>query len=168
MYNRFEFFRANWWQLSYCNFLIDRFSSVNLIGQIETLLVLELCFALGKTSHQMLQNWIIASGRFSCWYEITKTKKVNLFFIQSSWKHDKQSPWGNLDFHSSSYNITIILGDFDLSVEELHVKTFCESYSLKCLIKQLTCYKNPAKPTCTYLVLNKVSRCFQSVETENF
>ena len=73
-----------------------------------------------------------------------------------------------LDFHSSSYSITIILGDFDLSVEGLHMKTFCESYSLKCLIKQLTCYKNPAKPTCTDLVLNKVSRCFQSVEAENF
>ena len=38
-----------------------------------------------------------------------------------------------LDFHSSSYNNIIILGE-----------TFCESYSLQNLIKPPTCYKNPS------------------------
>ena len=36
-----------------------------------------------------------------------------------------------LDFHSSTYNNIIILGDFNVSVEELHKKTFCENYNLQ-------------------------------------
>ena len=36
-----------------------------------------------------------------------------------------------LDFHSSSSNNIIILGDFNVSVEEPHMKTFCEKYSLQ-------------------------------------
>ena len=40
-----------------------------------------------------------------------------------------------LDFHSSSYNNIIILGDFNVGVEEPHIKTFCENYSLQKLNK---------------------------------
>ena len=40
-----------------------------------------------------------------------------------------------LDFHSSSYNNIIILGYFNVGVEEPHMKTFCESSGLKGLIK---------------------------------
>ena len=36
-----------------------------------------------------------------------------------------------LDFHSSSYNNIIILGDFNVGVEEPHMKTFCKNYSLQ-------------------------------------
>ena len=39
------------------------------------------------------------------------------------------------DFHSSSYNNIIILGDFNVGVEEPHMKTLCEYYSLQILIK---------------------------------
>ena len=49
-----------------------------------------------------------------------------------------------LDFHSSSYNSIIISGDFNVGVEEPHMKTFYENYSLQSLIKQSTCYKNPS------------------------
>ena len=38
-------------------------------------------------------------------------------------------------------------------VEEPHMKTFCENYSLKNLMKQPTCYENPAKPTRIYSIL---------------
>ena len=51
-----------------------------------------------------------------------------------------------LDFHSSSYNNIIILGDFNVGVEEPHMKTFCENYSLQNLIKQPTCYKTLLDP----------------------
>ena len=67
-----------------------------------------------------------------------------------------------LDFHSSSYNNIIILGDFNVSVEEPHMKTFSENYSLQNLIKQPTCYKNPSRPTCIDLILTNVPRSFQS------
>ena len=52
-----------------------------------------------------------------------------------------------LDFYSSSYSSIIILGDFNVCVEEARMATFCKSYDLKSLIKQPTCYKNPARPT---------------------
>ena len=67
-----------------------------------------------------------------------------------------------LDFHSSSYNNSIILGDFNVGVEEPHMKTFCENYSLQNLIKQPTCYKRPSRPTCIDLILTNVPRSFQS------
>ena len=51
-----------------------------------------------------------------------------------------------LDFYSSSYNNFIILGDFNVGVEEPQRKMFCENYSLQNLIKQLTCYKNFLDP----------------------
>ena len=61
-----------------------------------------------------------------------------------------------LDFHSSTYNNIIILGDFNVGVEEPHMKTFCESYSLQNLIKQPTCYKNPSRPTCIDFISTNV------------
>ena len=67
-----------------------------------------------------------------------------------------------LDFHSSSYNNIIILGDFNVGVEEPHMKTFSENYSPQNLIKQSTCYKNPSRPTCIDLILTNVPRSFQS------
>ena len=36
-----------------------------------------------------------------------------------------------LDFHSSSYNNIIILGYFNVDLEEPHMKTFCENYIYK-------------------------------------
>ena len=42
------------------------------------------------------------------------------------------------------------------------MQSFCESYNLKSLIKQPTCYKNPDKPTFIDLILTNVPRMFQS------
>ena len=67
-----------------------------------------------------------------------------------------------LDVHSSSYNNVLILGDFNVGVEEAHMETFCENYSLQNLIKQPTCYKNSFRPTCIDLILTNVPRSFQS------
>ena len=36
------------------------------------------------------------------------------------------------------------------------MKSFCENYNLKSLIKQTTCCKNPNKPTCINLILTNV------------
>ena len=56
----------------------------------------------------------------------------------------------------------ILLGDFNVEVNDNHMKSFCENYGLKNLIKQPTCYKNPSNPTCIYLILTNVHRSFQS------
>ena len=67
-----------------------------------------------------------------------------------------------LDFHSSSYNNIIIIGDFNVGVEEPYMKTFCKNYSLQNLIKQPTCYKNPSRPTFIDLILTIDPHSFQS------
>ena len=64
----------------------------------------------------------------------------------------------SLDLHSSKYEKILILGDFNVEIEEANMKSFCENYNLKSLIKQPTCYKNPNKPT----ILTNVPRMFQS------
>ena len=49
------------------------------------------------------------------------------------------------------------------------VKSFCENYSLRCLIKQPTCYKSPTSPTYIELILTNKLQSFQStcvLETE--
>ena len=57
----------------------------------------------------------------------------------------------------------MILGDFNVEIEEANMKSFCKNYNLKSLIKQPTCYKNSNKPTCIDdLTLTNVRRMFQS------
>ena len=46
---------------------------------------------------------------------------------------------------------------------------FCDTYDLKCLIEEPTCYKNPENPSCIDLILTNYPKCFQSscaVETD--
>ena len=46
----------------------------------------------------------------------------------------------SLDLHSSKYEKILILGDFNVEIEEANMKSFCENYNLKRLIKQPACY----------------------------
>ena len=66
-----------------------------------------------------------------------------------------------LDLHSLKYKKLLILGDFNAEIEEANVKSFCENYNLKSLIKQPTCYNNPNKPTCIDLILTTFHACFK-------
>ena len=63
---------------------------------------------------------------------------------------------------SSDYEKMIFLGDFNVADDEHQVKSFCENYGLKSLIRQPTCYKNPSNPVCIDLNLTNVPRSFQS------
>ena len=56
----------------------------------------------------------------------------------------------------------MILGDFHVEIKEEHMKSFCENYNLKSLVKQPTCYKNPDKPAFIDLILTNVPCRFQS------
>ena len=42
------------------------------------------------------------------------------------------------------------------------MNAFCERYSLSSLIKEPTCYKNPANPSCIDLILTNSLRSFQN------
>ena len=68
----------------------------------------------------------------------------------------------SLDVFSSKYERFLLLGDFNVGVEETHMKSFCENYALTNLIRQPTCYKNPDSPTCIDLMITNVPRSFQS------
>ena len=56
-----------------------------------------------------------------------------------------------LDLHPSNYKNILILGNFNVGVNEEQMKTFCETYNLNNLIKQPACYKNLYSPACINL-----------------
>ena len=56
-----------------------------------------------------------------------------------------------LELHSSKYEKMLILGVFNLEIDENllpHIKSSYETYYLTNLIKQPTCYNNPHISTC--------------------
>ena len=106
-----------------------------------------------------------------------EAKPIESFYIELNLRNDKQllicsyNPHKNnigkslsdfLDLHSSTYKKVLILGDFNVEVDEQNMKTFCDSYSLTSLIKQPTFYKNPLPPKCINLILTNVPRSFQT------
>ena len=67
-----------------------------------------------------------------------------------------------LDLHSATYEKVLILGDFNVGIEEQHMKAFCDNYNLTSIIKQGTCYKNEHSAICIDLILSNTPRSFQS------
>ena len=45
-----------------------------------------------------------------------------------------------LDLHSTTYENILILGNFNVGIEDQHMRSFCDNYNLTSLIKQPTCY----------------------------
>ena len=56
----------------------------------------------------------------------------------------------------------MLLGDFNVRVDDETMRNFCNSYSLHSLIKESTCFKNPENPSCIDLILTNKPRSFQS------
>ena len=67
-----------------------------------------------------------------------------------------------LDSYYSKYENVIFLGDFNAGLLETPMTSFCESYNLKSIIKQPTCFKNLEKPSCIDLILTNRPKSFQS------
>ena len=57
-----------------------------------------------------------------------------------------------LDIYSSSFN-NIILGDFNVEMEEEQNRVFCDNNNFKNVIRQSTCYKRPSNTICIDLIL---------------
>ena len=68
----------------------------------------------------------------------------------------------SLDLYLSQYDNIIIVGDFNTEIGETSMNAFCERYSLSSLIKEPTCYKNPASPSYIDLILTNSPRSFQN------
>ena len=62
----------------------------------------------------------------------------------------------------SSYENHIIMCDFNVGPENTYIKSFCNNFDLKNLIKEPTCFKNPENPSCIDLILTNRSRSFQN------
>ena len=67
-----------------------------------------------------------------------------------------------LALYSSSYENLIIVGDFNVYVEEICMSRFRDAFGLKSLIKEATCYKNPENPSSIDLILTNNLRSFQN------
>ena len=68
----------------------------------------------------------------------------------------------SLALNSSNYKNLIILGDFNVSIDNSYMAGFRDAYDLKSLITEPTCYKNPEIPTCIELILTNHPRSFQN------
>ena len=66
----------------------------------------------------------------------------------------------SLDLYLLQYDNIIIVGDFYTEIGEISINAFCERYSLSSLIKEPTCYKNPANPSSIDLILLNSPRSF--------
>ena len=93
------------------------------------------------------EKWLI-----NCSYNPNKTMICNRLDALSTY----------LDLHSTTYEKILILGDFNVGIEDQHMKAFCDNYNLTSLIKQPTCYKNPNNTKCIDLTLSNTPRSFQS------
>ena len=68
----------------------------------------------------------------------------------------------SLDLYSAHYENTILIGDFNVSIDDPHMESFCESYKFTSLIKDPTCFKNPKSPSCITLILTNNPHSFQN------
>ena len=104
-----------------------------------------------------------------------ETKRIEGIYVEINLRNDKwlinclYSPHKNMIgnhlralIYSTSYDNFFILGDFNINIEEQHIKGFCDNYSLKSLIRQPTFYKSPSNPSCIDLILTKSAQKFQS------
>ena len=68
----------------------------------------------------------------------------------------------NHDTLISKYDNIILLGDFNTEPTDTVLSNFCEIYSLKNLIKDKTCFKNPNKPSCIDLIITNRPNSFRN------
>ena len=123
---------------------------------------------------------VFTGVNLGCVVEIEPTQAIESFYVELNLRNEKwlincscnpnKSMTGNhldalrryLDLHSTTYEKILILGDFNVGIEEQHMKAFCDNYNLTSLVKQPTCYKNPNNPKCIDLILSNTPRSFQS------
>ena len=89
-------------------------------------------------------------------FELTLHKKK--WLVCCSYKPNKSNTSRHLDtlrksLDSAHFENTILIEDFNVSIDNLHMESFCDSYSLNSIIKDPTCFKNPETPSCIELIL---------------
>ena len=70
-----------------------------------------------------------------------------------------------VDQNQNQHGNNILIGDFNVSIDDPHMKSFCEfcePHRLKSLIKDPACFKNPENPSCIDLILTNSPYSFQN------
>ena len=93
--------------------------------------------------------------RIGCSYDPHKT-----FMLAHLKEIDK-----NLGICSSSYEKYILLGDLNSEPKEQSLIDFCRFYNSKNIIKENTCFKKPANPSCIDLFITNMPEWFQDSMT---
>ena len=68
----------------------------------------------------------------------------------------------NIDTFIKDYDNLLILGDFNAEANDTHLDTFCETYKLKHLVKEPTCFKKALNPKCIGIILTHRVHNFQN------
>ena len=95
--------------------------------------------------------------RFKKWF-LSCSYNPNVSLIENHLKCISRG----LDYYSSKYENFIILGDLNTEITNDYMSQFCGAYNLKNLIKDPTCYKSIANPSCIDLILTNHPQCFQN------
>ena len=73
-----------------------------------------------------------------------------------------------LNKYINYYDNIILMGDFNSDMHarkgNKNIFEFCENYSLKNIVKEATCFKNPNNPTCLDLILTNRKESFRKTE----
>ena len=67
----------------------------------------------------------------------------------------------NLALYLSCYQNLMIIGDFNVEVNNSAVSVFSDTYNLKSFLKGSTCHKSPNKPSCIGLILKNKLQNFK-------
>ena len=117
-----------------------------------------------------LSKHIIPGNIEGHFIEINLRKQKWLLFVgynphKVNISHFLKNVGSTLDRYLGTYDNLLLIGDFNSETEENDMKEFCDSYNLKNLIKEPTCYKNPLKPSKIDLMLTNKNRSFQNSQT---
>ena len=93
---------------------------------------------------------------------VSKTK-IDDSFLQSQFNIDVFRAPYRLDRNCLVGGLLLFVRDFNVTDDEHHMKSFCENYGLRNLIRHSTCYKNQSNSVCIDLILTNLPRSFQSI-----
>ena len=103
--------------------------------------------------------------------ELNLRKNKWLLFVGYNPKKERISQYINnvqsiMNKYINNYDNIIMMGDFncDFNIKVNKLQEFCETYNLKNIVKEPTCFKNPKHPTCIDLILTNRDKSFHDTK----
>ena len=100
-------------------------------------------------------------------FDMNMRNKKWLIFVGYNPKKEHIAPFlshvgKSLDYQIGKYENLILIADFNSQMEEDAMKEFCDTYNLKNLITEPTCFKNAQNPTLIDLILTNKPKSFHN------